>query len=109
MFEVTTEITLMQSMSDNERLLFTSEMNSARKNRTTGLVLTLFLGGIGAHRFYLGDTFLGVLYLLFCLTFVPAIVAFVELFLIMKRVDRYNDNLACAVAAKVRMLGRQAA
>jgi TM2 domain-containing membrane protein YozV len=93
-------------MSDNERLLFTSEMNSARKDRTTGLLLTLFLGGLGAHRFYLGDTVLCVLYLLFCWTFVPAIIAFVELFLIMSRVDRYNDNLATAAAAKVRMLGR---
>jgi hypothetical protein len=47
--------------------------------------------------------------LLFCWTFVPAIIAFVELFLIMPRVDRYNDNVATATAAKVRMLGRPAA
>ena len=105
----TMEFTLMQSMSDNERMLFTSEMNSARKNRTTGLLLTLFVGGFGAHRFYLGETVLGILYTLFFWTFVPAIIAFVELFLIMNRVDRYNANLATAVAAKVRMLGRPAA
>lgn len=104
----TTEVTLMQSMNDNERLLFTSEMNSARKNRTTALVLTFFLGGLGAHRFYLGETLPGVLYLLFFWTLVPAIVAFIELFLIMSRVDRYNQNLATALAAKVRMLGRPA-
>jgi TM2 domain-containing membrane protein YozV len=105
----TNEIVLMQSMSNNERLLFASEMNSARKSRTTALVLTFFLGGLGAHRFYLGQTGLGVLYALFCWTFVPAIVAFVELFLIMSRVDRFNENLATATAAKVQMLGRQAA
>jgi TM2 domain-containing membrane protein YozV len=102
----TTEIMLMQNMNDNERLLFASEMNSIRKSRTAGLVLTLFLGGIGAHRFYLGETLLGILYLLFFWTFVPAIVAFVELFVIMGRVDRHNENLATATAAKVRMLGR---
>jgi TM2 domain-containing membrane protein YozV len=99
----------MQGMNDNERLLFMSEMSSARKNRTTGLVLTLFLGGIGAHRFYLNQPLAGALYLLFCWTFVPAIVACVELFLIMSRVDRYNDTLAMAVATRVRILGRPAA
>jgi TM2 domain-containing membrane protein YozV len=104
----TTEVTLMQTMSDNERLLFTSEMNSARKNRTIGFVLTFFLGGLGAHRFYLGQTGLGVLYAMFFWTFVPGIIALVELFLIMGRVDRYNESLATATASKVRMLGRPA-
>ena len=105
----TSELALMQGMNDNERFLFMSEMNFARKNRTTGLVLTLFLGGIGAHRFYLNQPLAGVLYVLFWWTFVPVIVACVELFLIMSRVDRYNDALAMAVAARIRILGRPAA
>ena len=105
----TTELTLMQGMTDSERLLFTAEMNAARKSPTTGLVLAFFLGGIGAHRFYLGETGLGILYALFFWTFVPGIIAFVELFLIKKRVNRYNDTLATGIAAKVRMLGRAAA
>lgn len=105
----TTELVLMQSMSDNERLLFTSQMNAARKNPTTGVLLTFFLGHFGAHRFYLGDTLLGLLYALFFWTFIPTIVALVELFLIANRVTRYNENLAHALGAKVRMLGRPAA
>lgn len=44
------EILLMEDMSDSQRLLFQSEMNQIRKNRTTALLLTLFLGGVGAAR-----------------------------------------------------------
>ncbi len=48
------------------------------KSRVTAGVLALFLGGIGVHRFYLGQTGKGVLMLLFCLTGIPAIFALVS-------------------------------
>ena len=48
------------------------------KDRVTAALLALFLGGLGAHHFYLGNTALGVIYLLFCWTFIPAIVSCIE-------------------------------
>jgi len=36
------------------------------------------LGGLGAHKFYLGQAGWGVLYLLFCWTFIPSFIAFIE-------------------------------
>mgnify|MGYP001185195403 FL=1 len=45
------------------------------KSRVTAGVLALLLGGIGVHRFYLGQTGKGILMLLFCWTAVPAIFA----------------------------------
>lgn len=48
------------------------------KSRTTAAVLAIFLGGLGIHRFYLGDTGLGLVYLLFSWTFIPAIVGLIE-------------------------------
>lgn len=45
------------------------------KNKTTAGILALLLGGLGVHRFYLGQTWLGVFYLVFCWTFIPAFVA----------------------------------
>ena len=57
-------------------------------------MLTLVLGGIGAHRFYLGQVGLGLLYLFFCWSFIPALVAFVELFLITARTREFNNDVA---------------
>ncbi|RRB43410.1 TM2 domain-containing protein, partial [Escherichia coli] len=37
-----------------------------------------FLGGFGVHKFYLGKIGQGFLYLIFCWTFIPAIIAFIE-------------------------------
>ena len=48
------------------------------KSRTAAGLLALFLGGIGIHKFYLGRTGMGVLYLLFCWTGIPAIAGFIE-------------------------------
>lgn len=48
------------------------------KSKVLAVVLALFLGGIGIHKFYLGRIGFGILYLLFCWTFIPAIIAFIE-------------------------------
>ncbi len=41
-------------------------------------LLAIFLGGFGIHHFYAGKTGAGILSLLFCWTFIPAIVAFIQ-------------------------------
>jgi TM2 domain-containing membrane protein YozV len=51
---------------------------AGNKNRVVAIILALLLGGIGAHKFYLGRVGMGILYLVFCWTFIPSIVAFVE-------------------------------
>jgi TM2 domain-containing membrane protein YozV len=47
------------------------------KSKVVAGVLALFLGGLGIHRFYLGQWW-GIFYLLFCWTLIPSFVAFVE-------------------------------
>ena len=48
------------------------------KNRTNAMLLAVFLGGIGPHWFYLGKPIKGALYLVFCLTLIPAFIALVD-------------------------------
>ena len=49
------------------------------KSRSIAIVFALFLGGIGAHRFYMNRPFSGVMYLLFCWTFIPALLSILEI------------------------------
>ena len=92
-----------------QRMLFQSEMNRARKDPTVALLLCLFLGGIGAHHFYMGNTGIGVIYLLFFWTFIPAFIALVELFLISQRVRAYNDQKGAEIYNQIRALATSAA
>ncbi len=50
------------------------------KSKTTTVILAFFLGGFGVHRFYLGQTGKGFMYLLFCWTLIPALIAFIDFF-----------------------------
>ena len=98
------DLTLQRDMTDSQRTMFQSEITKVRKNRTTALLLTLFFGGMGGHRYYMGEVGLGILYTVFCWTLIPGIVAFIELFLIMGRVDDYNEKASQNIALNVKAI-----
>ena len=52
--------------------------STGSRNRVTAALFAFFFGGLGAHKFYLGQPGLGILYLIFCWTFIPAIVGLIE-------------------------------
>lgn len=47
-------------------------------NKIPYIILAMLLGGLGAHKFYAGKPGQGILYLLFCWTYIPEIIGFIE-------------------------------
>lgn len=67
------------------------------KDKSIAAILALFLGGFGIHRFYLNQPVLGILYLIFCWTFIPAFIGLIDFicFLAMSKNSfdlKYNSN-----------------
>lgn len=74
------------------------------KDKNVAGILALFLGGLGVHKFYLGQTGMGILYILFCWTWIPVIVSLIEgiVFLASSKEAfdaKYNRGLLPAPAA----------
>ncbi|MDR0568422.1 MAG: TM2 domain-containing protein [Spirochaetaceae bacterium] len=70
--------------------------NKSDKDWITVLLLAIFLGGIGIHQFYVGNNKKGILMLLFCWTFVPAIFALVDIIKIIQ--GKFKDSNGKIVA-----------
>lgn len=49
-----------------------------KKDKGIAIALAVLFGGIGLHKFYLGKSGQGIIYLLFCWTFIPAILGLLE-------------------------------
>ncbi|MDR3595050.1 TerB N-terminal domain-containing protein [Clostridium sp.] len=53
-----------------------------KKSKTLCYFFALFLGGFGAHLFYIGKYKRGLLYLLFCWTYIPTLLGLIDMFFI---------------------------
>ena len=53
-----------------------SAMNE--KSRVAAGIFAILLGDLGVHKFYMGKIGMGILYLLFCWTGIPAFVCLIE-------------------------------
>lgn len=68
---------------------------STNSDKVAAGVLALLLGGLGAHKFYQGNVKLGVLYLCFFWTGIPALLGLVEGILMLVANDKeYEEKYA---------------
>lgn len=52
------------------------------KDKNVAAILALFFGGLGVHKFYLGRIGVGILYLVFSITFIPAFLGLIDFFVL---------------------------
>ena len=90
---------LVRLLPRESQAAFMVQYNAQRKNSATAVILALLLGGLGVHKFYLGQTGMGILYLLFSWTGIPGIVAFIEAFTISRKTIQMNRQVARETAA----------
>lgn len=88
---------LMQQVPSEKQQLFMMQYSSVKKDSTAGVLLSVLLGGIGAHHFYMGNAGLGIVYLLFSWTGIPMILGVVEAFMMPSRIASYNYTKATQV------------
>lgn len=76
---------------------FAAAPGKAPKSKVAAGVLGILLGGLGIHKFYMGKIGAGVVYLLLCWTYIPAIIGLIEGILYLTQDDatfnrRVNDG-----------------
>jgi TM2 domain-containing membrane protein YozV len=83
----------------NPQAIFYQQYEAVRRDEVVGIILALFLGSFGGHHFYLRRTGLGILYLCFFWTGLPAIIGFIECFFMPARVREFNAIQAAGIAS----------
>jgi TM2 domain-containing membrane protein YozV len=59
--------------------------------RVAAAIFAILLGSFGVHRFYLGQVGWGILYILFCWTFIPAVAGLIEGIVYLTKSDEEFD------------------
>ncbi|KZE37798.1 hypothetical protein AV656_09725 [Bhargavaea cecembensis] len=60
-----------------------------KKSKAVGYLLAFFLGGLGIHAFYYKRYIRGILYLVFCWTYIPILLGWIDMFFINKWHDQH--------------------
>lgn len=94
-----------QGLPDDRRRRFHHVYMSRRKDVTPAVLFALLLGGFGAHHFYLGHTVVGVLFILFFWTLIPAIIALIEAIFMSATVKGKNKQIAQNVLSEIELIG----
>lgn len=92
---------VLPPMTEQQRAAFAALYPGVQRDPLLGVLLAVLLGSFGAHHFYLRRNGLGVVYLIFFWTGVPAILGFIEAFFMPGRVERFNAEQAALLANAV--------
>jgi len=94
-------VSMQEGLTDQQKMMFMSQYNSDKKDRTLALILSILLGTLGIDRFYIGDMGIGILKLL--TAGVCGILYIIDWFMIMGKTDEYNRNKARDILAAIKI------
>lgn len=94
---------ILQRLNEVQRVQFNFFYRHNRKNLGVAYAWLIFFGVFGIHKFYLQKRN-AWLYLLFCWTMLPALLAVIDLFLLPFKVRKHNMLLAASLAELIREL-----
>ena len=97
-------VELQRQLPSNESSAFAYKFERRKKSVTIAFLLTFFLGGFGVHKFYFNEVGVGLVYLIFSWTFIPSLIALIELFFLSKKVDDFNYQLAQEILKEIVLL-----
>lgn len=102
--EAKLETEVIGALTERQKIGFMAEMDTKRKKTPTAILLTLLLGGIGAHYYYYGNIWVGVICTVFCWTWIPVLWSLIDLFLAPKYVKETNTRNAKVIALRMATL-----
>ena len=94
--------TIIADLNEEELEMFNNSYRKRKKSVFIGVLLTLFPCGLGFHKFYLGETKFGLLYLFFCWTFIPVIIQLIEVLFMGKIINAKNLDIAQEIVEGIR-------
>lgn len=105
-FTITEQQMLIQDLSEQQQMLFSSQYQSAKKERDTVLILSVILGYLGVDRFMVGDMGMGLLKL-FTVGLCGLLWLF-DIFTIRGKVDELNRKHANEIYQGIKMMRKNA-
>jgi len=103
-FSIIEQQMLMQDLTDQQKMLFTSQYESVKKDRGTVLILSVLLGTLGVDRFMIGDLGMGLLKLF---TFgLCGILWLIDIFTIRRKVDDLNRKNANEIYQGIKIISK---
>ncbi|RIO07375.1 TM2 domain-containing protein [Mammaliicoccus sciuri] len=94
-----TNIYNKQNLSSQELLILQSELDKKGKSKTPAWLLWLFTGGIGGHRYYMGD--IGYAVLMTLTLGGLGLWTLIDAFLINGAIDKKNEEIERDVMVKL--------
>lgn len=96
-----TATALASKMTDTQKIEFYARYNEKKKSSLIAIVLAIFLGTFGVHKFYQGKIFWGIIYVVFCWTGIPTVWSWIEAVTMIPWVKAHNFAVAVDIAEAV--------